>query len=113
MSICESPPKNVLHHIVLTKIECVYLLSTGDFSCNGVSCFGENVASVGDDGRVNVLNVNQQGALLREYPEADSCVLTSVLFAKVTTPLLTLAYVNSDVTVVTSPFRLSNMRAFD
>jgi len=57
-------------------------LHSGGFSCNAVSCFGENVASVGDDGRVNVLNVNQQGALLREYPEADSCVLTSVLFAK-------------------------------
>lgn len=57
-------------------------LHSGDFSCNGVSCFGENVASVGDDGRVNVFNVNQQGALLREYPDADSCVLTSVLFSK-------------------------------
>ena len=68
----------------------VKLCSSGGFSCNGVSCFGENVASVGDDGRVNVFNVNQQGALLREYPDADSCVLTSVLFSKVTNPFQSL-----------------------
>jgi len=59
-------------------------LHGGGFSCNAVSCSGENVASVGDDGRVNVFNANNgnKGPLLAEYPSADSCILTTVLFVK-------------------------------
>lgn len=56
-------------------------LHGGGFSCNGLSCFGENVASVGDDGCVNVVSANSS-LPIRTYPEADSCILTSVLFTK-------------------------------
>jgi len=67
----------------LQEVSSWQKLHPGGFSCNGLSCSGENVASVGDDGRVNVFNANSQGgAVLREYPSADSCILTSVLFAK-------------------------------
>merc|ERR1719312_201208 len=66
----------------LQEVSSWQKLHPGGFSCNGLSCSGENVASVGDDGRVNVFNANSQGAVLREYPSADSCILTSVLFSK-------------------------------
>jgi len=57
-------------------------LHSGGFSANAVaSVSGENVASVGEDGKVFVLNAKYKQPI-RVYEKADSCSLTSSIFAK-------------------------------
>lgn len=48
-------------------------------ACNALAKFEHQVATVGEDGRLNVLAINQK-RLLRSYDVADSCSLTSVAF---------------------------------
>lgn len=47
--------------------------------CNALSTFEHNIASVGEDGRLNVLNINGN-AIIRTINNADSCSLTCVTF---------------------------------
>lgn len=48
-------------------------------SCNGLATFQHNVATVGEDGRLNVLAVNGT-QVVRSFTNADSCTLTSVAY---------------------------------
>lgn len=47
--------------------------------CNGLAAFEHNVATIGEDGRLNVLAISQN-RVIASVDEADSCSLTCVTF---------------------------------
>lgn len=47
--------------------------------CTALSAYEHNVCTVGEDGRLNVINVNNAG-VLRSIADVDSCSLTAVAF---------------------------------
>lgn len=48
-------------------------------SCNGLATFEHNVATIGEDGRLNVLAVNGT-QVVRSYTKPDSCSTTAVAY---------------------------------
>lgn len=48
-------------------------------ACNALATYEHQVATVGEDGRLNVLAINQK-RLFRSFDAADSCSLTCVAF---------------------------------
>lgn len=49
------------------------------FSCNGLSAFDEDVATIGEDGEWHILSTASQ-RIVRSNKNADSCCLTAVVF---------------------------------
>lgn len=48
-------------------------------ACTALSAYEHNVCTVGEDGRLNLINVNNAG-VLRSFADVDSCSLTAVAF---------------------------------
>jgi len=75
----------------LYKLEQYRILSLGQEwtglhkeSSGGATCLaihGETVATAGQDGRINLLNVRQRNPI-KVYDEADSCSITDVIFSR-------------------------------
>jgi len=63
------------------KWDKLHSLKSQNGSCNSVACNSENIASVGEDGKINLSNLKRKEPI-RSYDKADSCSLNSVLFIK-------------------------------
>jgi nuclear pore complex protein Nup43 len=53
--------------------------STGSALCTGISVFGENISSIGEDGRINILSANSQ-KVVTTLENIDSVTPTAVCF---------------------------------
>jgi len=92
--------------------EWVDLHGTGGSTCLAVH--GETVASAGQDGRLNILNIKQRNPV-KVYDKADSCSITDVLFSRASDLLtanmrgqLKLFDLRSNLSEPSSTFLLSN-----
>lgn len=62
------------------RTNVLHKFASGDTSpCTGISVFDKDIATVGEDGRLNILSSNGMN-VLREIKNADSCSLTTVSF---------------------------------
>jgi len=59
----------------------IHSMQFQDASCNSVACSYENLASVGEDGRIFLTNIKRREPL-RAYNKADSCALNTVMFIR-------------------------------
>jgi len=55
--------------------------AAGGGGATGISCHGDHMVSVGEDGKMNLLNYKQRPAV-RVWDHADSCSITDVTFTK-------------------------------
>ena len=62
------------------KFSNLHKFATGVVApCTGLSVYDEDVATIGEDGSINILSVLTQ-KVAHKIPEADSCSLTAVAF---------------------------------
>ena len=66
---------------IMTWDNIHYFEYGGSSPCTGLACFEEDVATVGEDGRLILLTARQKQTV-RRIEEADSCSLRSVCFLK-------------------------------
>ena len=63
------------------KWEKLHSLQFQDASCNGLACSSENIASIGEDGKLFLTNIKRREPI-RKYNKADSCSLNTVIFMR-------------------------------
>ncbi|KAG8245999.1 Nucleoporin Nup43 [Homalodisca vitripennis] len=68
--------------ITTSSWDNIHYFPTGEeSSCTGLASFEEDVATIGEDGRINLLSTREEG-ITKIYDDADSCSLCSVCFLK-------------------------------
>lgn len=62
------------------KFENIHKFKTGDLAlCTGISVFDENISTIGEDGRINVISSNSQ-KIITVLEDTDSVTQTAVRF---------------------------------
>lgn len=62
------------------RFENIHKFKTGDAAlCTGISVFDENISSIGEDGRINVISANSQ-KIITVLEDTDSVTQTAVRF---------------------------------
>jgi len=80
-SITQFKLSNLQSWVLAQKWENVHTFPTSPCTCSGVSSLGDNIVSVGEDGRIAFIKISRKEPD-RIIDKADSCSLTSVDYVK-------------------------------
>jgi len=81
LSLYRSSHSSSSSHSLLLGLDWPLLHSAGGGGCSAVASHGDNVVTVGEDGRMNLVNARQRPTV-RVWENADSCSITDVTFTK-------------------------------